>query len=384
MVHVLHLLAAAVPTPVEQTAFDGNVTFGSMVRLAGSVNNTLSVYDGYTLSVIENPLTNKLEAIVGTDSGVVRTADGVTWSEVTGSVPSRRGEGGLDLATPPPFIHNFGNTQARYARKDGPITDFWGTDPIAFSIDSAGTLVDTVRTGVNVTFTGLPRPLGCSWVLNRCCTCPFRADSGNAVRLADGSLVMTMNVFLKPLITNFSGDGSSVVAYTSDAEGLAWTFSGYVAVAEDYQESGEGPNESTLSLLADGKTLMCVIRLDAGDGHVHAKPYHKSTSVDGGKTWTPLVSLPTDVGTAKPRMVLMHPTNGPLVLIGGRPGNRMWINPDGMGDEWQYIPLPHGPNVTYGGTGYNGVVALTATTGIASYDEGGSLWGVAFSLSSQA
>jgi hypothetical protein len=274
MVHVLHLLAAAVPTPVEQTAFDGNVTFGSMVRLAGSVNNTLSVYDGYTLSVIENPLTNKLEAIVGTDSGVsawssnppaphaaramsvltprayilqvVRTADGVTWSEVTGSVPSRRGEGGLDLATPPPFIHNFGNTQARYARKDGPITDFWGTDPIAFSIDSAGTLVDTVctrhtahtghapplhshralfalrhvhpvsalqvRTGVNVTFTGLPRPLGCSWVLNRCCTCPFRADSGNAVRLADGSLVMTMNVFLKPLITNFSGDGSSVVA----------------------------------------------------------------------------------------------------------------------------------------------------------------------------
>jgi hypothetical protein len=27
--------------------------------------------------------------------------------------------------------------------------------------------------------------------------------------------------------------------------------------------------------------------------------------------------------------------NGPLVLIGGRPGNRMWINPDGMGDEWQ-------------------------------------------------
>ena len=137
-----------------------------------------------------------------------------------------------------------------------------------------------------------------------------------------GSLVIVFNVFLQPEHGHpIDGDGSSVVAFKANSDGLAWSFLSYVALAEDYQWSGEGPNESTLSLLAgqnpllateillentagvlripppipigvlpgrqpatfsiyadaryiddvvvsqaDGKTLMCVIRMDAGDG----------------------------------------------------------------------------------------------------------------------
>jgi len=81
-------------------------------------------------------------------------------------------------------------------------------------------------------------------------------DSGNTVRLNDGSLVIIFNVFLQPEQGHpIKGDGSSVVAFKSDPDGLAWSFMSYVALAEDYQWSGEGPNESTLSLLADGEDV---------------------------------------------------------------------------------------------------------------------------------
>ena len=151
-------------------------------------------------------------------------------------------------------------------------------------------------------------------------------------------------------------------------------------MTEDYQWSGEGPNESTLSLLADGKTLMAVIRMDAGDGHAAGKPYSKSFSTDQGRTWSKLVPLPAGVGTAKPRMVLMDPTKGPLVLVGGRPGNKVWVNKDGMGgDDWVEQELG-GASSRASTTSYNGVVALTATTGIIAYDSDSKVYAVPFEL----
>jgi hypothetical protein len=52
--------------------------------------------------------------------------------------------------------------------------------------------------------------------------------------------------------------------------------------------SGEGPNENDITLLADGKTLMSVMRIDDGvdGGKVAAKNYRSATSTDGGMTWT--------------------------------------------------------------------------------------------------
>ena len=69
--------------------------------------------------------------------------------------------------------------------------------------------------------------------------------------------------------------------------------------------SEEGPNENDMVLLADGKTIMCVIRLDAGDGpltHPY-RPYVTLTSSDGGTTWGKMKALPAGVGCARPRLL---------------------------------------------------------------------------------
>lgn len=68
----------------------------------------------------------------------------------------------------------------------------------------------------------------------------------------------------------------------------------------------------------------------------------------------------------------MDPAKGPLVLIGGRPGNKVWVNPDGLGgDTWIEQLLPPAAQ-RWGSTCYNGIVALNSTAGIAAYDESGS------------
>ena len=78
-------------------------------------------------------------------------------------------------------------------------------------------------------------------------------------------------------------------------------------------------------------------------------------------------------------MVLMDPTKGPLVLVGGRPGNKVWVNTDGMGgDEW--IEQDLGGTGRGSTTSYNGVVALTTTTGIITYDLDNKVYAVPFEL----
>jgi hypothetical protein len=75
-----------------------------------------------------------------------------------------------------------------------------------------------------------------------------------------------------------------------------------VASAADFPESGEGPNENALALLADGVTLTCIYRMDNGDGNPNhpelAKnsPFYQGFSHDGGKTWSKGVPMP---GTVK-------------------------------------------------------------------------------------
>jgi len=67
---------------------------------------------------------------------------------------------------------------------------------------------------------------------------------------------------------------------------VEWTYRGTVATAAQHPQSGEGPNENAISLLADGKTLTVVMRFDNGDGTLldplKAKnsPYYQSFSSD--------------------------------------------------------------------------------------------------------
>ena len=90
----------------------------------------------------------------------------------------------------------------------------------------------------------------------------FRTDGRGYVKLQDGSLVMSIEV------------NWGVVAYAS-SDGFRWRYIGTILLAADAHDSEEGPNENDLALLSDG-SIICVIRLDAGDG---ANRYHLTGSL---------------------------------------------------------------------------------------------------------
>ena len=108
--------------------------------------------------------------------------------------------------------------------------------------------------------------------------------------------------------------------------------------------------------------------------------------------------MSSGIGTAKPRLLLMDGVHGPLVLVGGRPGNKVWVNEDGVGGEdWTEYAMPAPPNATVAATGagrtttvstgagrattsYNGVARLTGTTGAVSYDYNGRTYAAPFTL----
>lgn len=180
----------------------------------------------------------------------------------------------------------------------------------------------------NVSYTGLPALVTCHQGLptDGCCGCPFRVSShgsDNIVRLLDGSLLQTINVFFA---TNDRHQGpSSVVCYRSHDDGLTWQFEALIANATDFPESEEGPNESALVRLADGHRLLAIMRMDGGDGPPHHRHtvFYQSMSDDEGKTWTHATPMPADINSVRPKVLMMDvngPGKGPLLLTTGRPG----------------------------------------------------------------
>ncbi len=85
---------------------------------------------------------------------------------------------------------------------------------------------------------------------------------------------------------------TSIIAFRS-TDLIHWNFLSIIANASQYPQSEEGPNEHDLAYLSDGKTIMCLIRLDAGDGPTtHSfKYYAASFSSDEVKTWSHLQSI---------------------------------------------------------------------------------------------
>ena len=81
------------------------------------------------------------------------------------------------------------------------------------------------------------------------------------------------------------------------------------------------------------------------------------------------------------------------MLVGGRPGNKVWVNANGMGgDDWVEQDLgassasrggadaADGVGVAFSTTSYNGVIALSSTTGIIAYDMDNKVYAVPFEL----
>ena len=98
--------------------------------------------------------------------------------------------------------------------------------------------------------------------------------------------------------------------------------------------------------LADGKSVMAVWRMGAGDGLIWNKSlgingsyhfYNHAISTDGGLTFSPEAPMPT-MGCAKPMLTRVDGVNMPVILGGGRKRlmntSDVWANSDGMGQTW--------------------------------------------------
>lgn len=210
--------------------------------------------------------------------------------------------------------------------------------------------------------------------------CPFRLGGRGITRRPDGTYVQTLITYLLPGTAVNPGLGAgnqngpyatSVVAFESQ-NGWHWKFLSVVLTPSDAvaSDSEEGPNECDIATLADGKTILAVIRIDAGDGflpgaegmpaHAHL-PYVAARSTDGGKTWykqrmKPSINDGMQLGCARPRLMSFG-KDAPLVLSGGRnlvevpprangAGQfahepRMWINQKGDGVDWTAISISY-------------------------------------------
>jgi hypothetical protein len=131
-----------------------------------------------------------------------------------------------------------------------------------------------------------------------------------------------------------------VVAESADA--MDWHIRATVAIPGRLPDGGyvgnEGANEATLARVADGR-LLCVYR--AG-GWNPCEPFGHAWSSDDGRTWDAGRPMPAGDSFIAPMSVqpsLVSMPDGTLLLAGGRPGMRFWIDVSGTAQGWQHIDL---------------------------------------------
>ena len=218
-----------------------------------------------------------------------------------------------------------------------------------------------------ISWSGLPTP-----------TMSFTLYSGSIISLANGQYGKAATVCNNPVPSASRPYGCTLVPrhdpstgklvwgarnlsvwwFTSD-NARHWRYTSVVSSTAQCQALGlaaeEGPNEPAVSLLADSKTLLAIMRRDGGDGWPHHshRPYIKTFSSDNGLTWRDPVSMAPTVLSARPmlqRVSLSSHTRAAsaLVMTGGRPGLNVWINWAGDGDEWVTFNLAdiHNRHVT--------------------------------------
>lgn len=156
---------------------------------------------------------------------------------------------------------------------------------------------------------------------------------GQVVRSTRGSYLMSLyaTLSLRPRLYGV------LVAESPDA--IHWRIVGTVAVPGGAGYRGvEGANEATLARLPDGR-LMCVFR--AGGWHP-PQAFGQSFSSDEGRTWFAPEPMPAGESFIAPMAVqpsLVTMPDGTLLLAGGRPGMRFWIDPTGAAQSWHHVDL---------------------------------------------
>jgi hypothetical protein len=112
-------------------------------------------------------------------------------------------------------------------------------------------------------------------------------------------------------------------------DGVRWTWKSTVADEKCALPGKEGPCESAMCRLQDGR-ILCVYRMSADASYGH------SFSSDEGKTWTEPAVM-HDMGAVEPSLTVMK--DGMVALSGGRPGLFLWINTDKTAKAWQRIDI---------------------------------------------
>ena len=286
-------------------------------------------------------------------------------------------------------MHNFGNITAA-ARGAVNSTSVCSPQAARWWLDDAEQQWKTEVVSRPVCFHGVPAA-GTRGPL-------FRTDGAATLRLPDGSLLASVIIPLNPKV---DGKRCTLVAFRSDAEGFEWKYVGTIVRPADVPQSHEGPNENAFALLPDRKTVLCVMRLDAGDAGGF-RGYARSVSVDGGVTWSAPELLGPGIGCARPRLLALD--DGSLVLSGGRPRYNsrdplIWLNAKGDGRRWREYSLSYWhnalvPNATRHfqpsinhstswpreSTSYTSLIATGSDHGFVVYNEGHKGFGGGWSM----
>ena len=101
----------------------------------------------------------------------------------------------------------------------------------------------------------------------------------------------------------------------------SWHFGTILCAAAKHRGCGECCNENTVTTLADGRSVLAVWRMGAGDGHKwnHTMSsidgyqfYNHALSTDGGVSFTTEAPL-HGMGSARPKLLSL----GNLIMLGG-------------------------------------------------------------------
>lgn len=90
-----------------------------------------------------------------------------------------------------------------------------------------------------------------------------------------------------------------------------------------------GPSEAAITLLADGRTLLAVYRVQSYEY------LWQSTSTDGGRTWAAAVQ--SNAWSVFPGLKTLG--NGATILVSGRPGLGLWSLEDAASGRWAFFNL---------------------------------------------
>ena len=176
--------------------------------------------------------------------------------------------------------------------------------------------ISTRASGVNVT--GWPRPVGL-----------FSPDLGTAPFVFNGQVVRgESGEYLTTLYGKLEGDERCSLLFAESPDGFAWRIRSLIAGPDCPLEGKEGPCESAVCRLADGR-LMCVFRLTS------FARYGRAYSDDDGRTWSDPVNIAP--GSVEPSLQALG--DGTVALSGGRAGLFVWLDADGRGEDWQAVDI---------------------------------------------